>query len=250
MSILFLNLKVKNKCLLRAGSFFGLRLFASLTFLIKGFCKRLFVPVSSVFLLALSLVLLISCTQEEEAIFSYTKQVVTDVPEQIIKVDIIYVLSSETQNKSSVYTLHEKKFIDHLNDTFFHKYNIGMELGEISEITNPELYDLRDNKNLEAFTFLSETQESYKKDRINMYIIKKSNTVAIAGMGRDQRVLITDDFLFTSTVPHEIGHALGLYHVAEEGNIMSEMQPYLRKYFTDTQVNQIKNNMNNMNTSY
>jgi len=140
----------------------------------------------------------------------------------------------------SSYGLNEIEFIEFLNGSYFHRYGIGMELGVVRTLINDQLYDLRDNRGEETAVFLSETQDQFDENRISVFVVKRSNTVAIAGMGKDQRVLVTDEFLYTSTTPHEIGHALGLFHTSEEGNIMSRIRPYARKEFTDNQVYTMK----------
>jgi len=119
-------------------------------------------------------------------------------------------------------------------------FSDNLELGVVKTLINDELYDLRDNRGEETAVFLSETQNQFDENRISLFVVKRANTIAIAGMGKDQRVLVTDEFLYTSTTPHEIGHALGLFHTSEEGNIMSRIRPYARKEFTDNQVYTMK----------
>ncbi|WP_025742931.1 matrixin family metalloprotease [Aquimarina pacifica] len=183
-----------------------------------------------------------SCAIEDDYVPLNIEPIFVDNPETTIKIDIIYVLPSGNNNKS-MYHLNENDFVDNLNGGFFHRYDIGLELGQIRTITNDELYDLRDNRDAETSTFLKETQDSYKKDRVNVYIIKRANTIALAGIGNDKRALITDEFLYETTAPHEIGHALGLFHTAEEGNIMSQINPHKRTFFSDTQVLKMKNHI-------
>ncbi len=190
----------------------------------------------------------ISCTAEDDYVPFQVEQIFSDDLDKTIKVDIIYVQTSDKNNKSS-YSLDETHFINNLNGSFFHRYGIGLEKGDIKTIINDELHDLKDNRGEESSIFLQQTQESYKKDRVSIYIIERSNTVAIAGIGRDQRALITDEFLYTSTAPHEIGHALGLFHYPEEGNIMSEVRPHMRKDFTDAQVDRLKETLEKIETS-
>lgn len=178
---------------------------------------------------------LISCTYEDDSAPLFIEPIFTENPKHVLKLDIIYVLSSDNPNKS-IYHLNESEYIKTLNGCYFHRNNIGFILGESKTIINDELYNLKDNRNEEASVFLRETKASFKKDRLNIYIIKRCNTIAIAGIGKSQRALITDEFLFSSTSPHEIGHALNLPHLEVEGNIMCQIRPYLRKDFTRNQV--------------
>ncbi|WP_299252604.1 matrixin family metalloprotease [uncultured Aquimarina sp.] len=180
----------------------------------------------------------LSCTTEDDFVPFQVEQVFSDNLDKVIKVDIIYVQSSSGHCS---YNLNETNFIHNLNGNFFHRYGIGLEKGVIKTIINDELYDLRDNRGQESSVFLTETQDSYDENRLSIYIIKRAHTVAIAGIGKDQRALITDEFLETTTVPHEIGHALGLFHYHEEGNIMGQIRPHMRKEFTNTQTDRMKN---------
>ncbi len=193
--------------------------------------------------------LCISCAIEDDYVPLDIDPIFVDNPEVSIKMDIIYVLSSENTNKA-MYNLDEEDFVDNLNGSFFHRYNIGFEIGEIRTLINDELYDLRDNRDSETSTFLKETQNSYKKDRVNIYIIKRDHTIAIAGIGNSNRALITDKFLYETTAPHEIGHALGLFHTQEEGNIMSQVNPHKRTFFSDHQVSTMKNIIQKIKQSF
>ena len=186
------------------------------------------------------LLFITSCAAEDDYVPVYIEPVYVDHPESSIKVDITYILPSDTSSKS-IYNLNEKEFIDKLNGHFFNRYNIGLELGNSKTMVNPELYDLTDNRNEETTTFMRETENSYIKNRVNVYIIKRANTIAIAGIGNDNRALITDEFVYTTTAAHEIGHALGLFHTSEEGNLMSQINPHLRTFFSDIQVLKMKN---------
>jgi len=185
------------------------------------------------------LLLCVSCATEDEYEPYELEQVFSDNLEQVIKVDIIRVETSDIKNTSS-YNFDSDDFVKNLNGSFFNRIGIGLELGETRVMINDELYDLRDNKNSESRVFLNETKNDYNKNRISIYIIKRTNTYSIAGIGNSQRALITDEFLYKSTAPHEIGHALGLLHHSETGNIMSEVRPYLRKFFNDHQVGKMK----------
>ena len=189
-----------------------------------------------------------SCAVEDDYVPLSIDPIFVDNPQQTIKVDIIYVLPTGSSNQS-LYNLDESDFIKNLNGSFFHRYNIGLVLGEIKTMVNSQLYDLRDNRGSEASTFLMETKESYKKNRLNIYVIKRAHTIAIAGIGKDRRALITDEFLHTTTAPHEIGHALGLFHSHEEENLMSLIRPHLRRNFTNTQVAKMKEHITEMNKS-
>ncbi|WP_298316471.1 matrixin family metalloprotease [uncultured Aquimarina sp.] len=189
-----------------------------------------------------------SCTTEDDYVPFQIEQVFSDTLERVVKVDIIYVQPSTKSNQKS-YNLDEAHFINNLNGSFFHRYGIGLEMGDVKTLINDELYDLRDNRGTESSTFLRETQDSYKEDRLSIYIIKRAHTVAIAGIGKDQRALITDEFLYETTAPHEIGHALGLFHYPEEGNIMSQIRPYLRKDFTLRQIDVMKSRIGEMKSN-
>ncbi|KAA1246881.1 matrixin family metalloprotease [Aquimarina sp. RZ0] len=179
--------------------------------------------------------LFVSCAVEDDYVPYEVEHMFYEDLQKVIKVDIIYVQPTNKANKSS-YNLDVKHFINDLNGSFFNRCSIGLELGDVKTMYNDELYDLRDDRNNENIVFMTETENDYNRDRINIYVIKRSHTVAIAGMGSNQRALITDEFLYNSTAPHEIGHALGLGHYPEEGNIMSEIRPHLRKKFTENQM--------------
>lgn len=196
-------------------------------------------------LFIVSIPLLLSCSAGDD-LDSVGVEPGFATPEKIIKVNIIYVESSETLNKSS-YTLDEVEFINYLNGEYFHKFGIGLELGESKSLVNEELYDLRDNEGSEPSTFLMQSQESYDKSKVNIYIVKRCNILGIAGIGRDQRVLITDENLFTSTAPHEIGHALGLFHSRESENIMNTVDKDSRHNFNEDQETKIKKRIDEIN---
>ncbi|MFD2562399.1 matrixin family metalloprotease [Aquimarina rubra] len=190
----------------------------------------------------LTFLLLISCTIENDNVPLGFDQVYSDDPEQTMMIDIIYVQPTSVSQQSS-YNLDESDFIKNLNGSFFHRYGIGLEKGDIKTLINDELYDLRDNRGEESRIFLMQTQNSYNPNRVSLYIIKRAHTVNIAGIGKNQRALITDEFLYTPTAPHEIGHALGLLHSTIEGNVMSKIRPHLRREFTNAQVDQMKSVM-------
>ncbi len=162
--------------------------------------------------------------------------------EQHIPVDIIYIVPSK-KTSNTLYQIDPKKYISHLNGSYFHRNGISLSLISTKTLHNNELFDLTDNRNNETSVFLKATQSTYRKDRLNIYIIKRSNTVAVAGIGKDRRVLITDEHLYTSTSPHEIGHALNLHHTDIEGNVMSTTNPHLRKQFTHHQIQTIKSSI-------
>lgn len=196
-------------------------------------------------LFTVSIPLLLSCSAGDE---DDSIGIESEFPaiEKIVKINIIYVESSETLDKSS-YSLNETEFINYLNKKYFNRFGIGLELGESKSLVNEELYDLRDNEGSEPSTFLMQSRESYDKSKVNIYIVKRCNIRAIAGIGRDQRVLITDENLFTSTTPHEIGHALGLFHTHEAGNIMNTVGKDSRHNFNKDQEKKIKKRIDEIN---
>lgn len=200
----------------------------------------------------LSIVLLLlitsSCSVEDDSAPLFIEPIFMDNPTAKLLVDIIYVLPSEDYEKS-IYQLDESKYLEFLNGNYFNRNNIGIEMGESRVIINSELYNLKDNRGAEPSVFSTETENSYREDRLNIYIIPRANTVAIAGIGLRQRALVTDEFLFTSTSPHEIGHALGLFHCGAEGNIMCQIKPYLRKEFDMDQVDTMAESIASINTS-
>ncbi|WP_299605870.1 matrixin family metalloprotease [uncultured Aquimarina sp.] len=192
------------------------------------------------------LFLLPSCTVEDDYVPTSIEPIFMDNPSAKLLVDIIYVVPSKNHNQSK-YAIDETRFMDFINGCFFNRHNIGFEMGESRVLINSELYDLKDNRDQESSVFNTETQDSYRQDRMNIYIIPRTNTVAIAGIGLKQRALITDEFLFTTTAPHEIGHALGLSHKEVEGNIMCRVKPYLRKEFDSDQVDTMYNKILSIN---
>jgi len=186
-----------------------------------------------------------ACAAEDDADTLFIEPIFIDNPSNKLLIDIIYVLPTSKHHKS-MYQMNESQYLDFLNGCFFHRNNIGFELGESKTLISSELYDLKDNRGNESIIFSTETYDSYKNDRLNIYIIPRENTIAIAGIGLTQRALITDEFLFKSTSPHEIGHALGLSHLEIEGNIMSQIRPYLRKDFDHYQVDRMIETINSL----
>lgn len=178
----------------------------------------------------------------------YMEKIFIENPARVIKVNIIYVESTESSKLSSSYNLDEKDFMDYLNGYYFHRLGIGLELESSKSMINEELYDLRDNVGSEPSTFFMQSQESFDTDKLNIYIIKRSNIRGIAGMGRNQRILLTDENLYTSTSPHEIGHALGLFHTHESGNIMNTEEKDLRQTFNKEQEEKIKKRIDQINS--
>ncbi len=189
------------------------------------------------------ILVLTSCSTPDDSVLTYEESILIDNPTHTITIDIIYVLSSDNPDINE-YDLNEAQYINDLNRFYFHRNDIGLELGETRSIINDELYDLKDNVGSEERTFFVETVDSYKKDRLNIYVIKRSNTRAIAGMGKDRRALITDEFLTKCTSPHEIGHALGLFHTKALGNVMCEDKSVPRKEFSQLQVDIMIRNIN------
>ncbi len=57
-------------------------------------------------------------------------------------------------------------------------------------------------------------------DSINLYIIEKlwDSHVGYTNSISTNNVAVLRDYIFNSTTPHEIGHALGLYHTHEDSN--------------------------------
>ncbi|WP_299434713.1 hypothetical protein [uncultured Aquimarina sp.] len=199
------------------------------------------------YLIPIFLVLLLpSCSVEDDSAPLFIEPIYMNNPTAKLLVDIIYVLPNENYDKS-MYNLNESKYIDFLNGCFFNRHDIGIIMGESKTLINAELYNLKDNRNDESVIFNTETLNSYAIDRLSIYIIPRSNTIAIAGIGLRQRALITDEFLFRSTSPHEIGHALGLPHLELEGNIMCQIKPYLRKDFNNYQADNMIERITSIN---
>ncbi|WP_108866542.1 matrixin family metalloprotease [Aquimarina aquimarini] len=205
-----------------------------------------FIVTCKIVLFILSLPLILSCSTGDELSAVPVEPIFVDSPERIVKIKIIYVESNESGNKSS-YDLNEKEFMDYLNGYYFHRLGIGLELESSMNMVNEDLYDLRDNEGSEPRTFFMQSKKSYDQDKINIYIIKRSNIRGIAGIGRDQRVLLTDENLFTSTTPHEIGHALGLFHIHETENIMNSQERDSRHHFNAHQEEKIKKRIDQIN---
>ncbi len=197
-------------------------------------------------LVVLPMVLFLSCSIDDRVDSLRIEPIFIENPARSVKVAIIYVESDETLSKSS-YDLDEAKFIDYLNGYYFHRLNIGLELETSKSLVNEDLYDLRDNEGSESTTFFKQSQGSYEKNKINIYIIKRCNMTGIAGIGRNQRVLLTDENMFTSTSPHEIGHALGLFHTHEPRNIMNTKDKKMRVYFNKNQEEIIKRKIDEIN---
>ncbi len=191
------------------------------------------------FLLLLAM-LCFSCTHDEDENVP-TLNVATKKTEKSILVDIVYVLPSQISFEETLpSSINSTDYINYLNDHYFYQYNIGLIMGTTTTIKNDELFDLRDNRGDEVSTFLNETKNIFHKNRLTIYIIKRSNIIAIAGIGKDQRALITDENLYTSTTPHEIGHALGLFHSHEGGNVMHDIKTHPRHSFDAEQVAHMK----------
>ncbi len=200
-------------------------------------------------LLLITTLFLFSCENHEDDTVTteLIEPMFIDNPERLVKVNIFYVESGKSANQSS-YSLSERDYIDYLNGHYFHRLGIGLVLNESKTIINDDLYDLRDNQGSEPSTFLMQSKASYDKNKINIYIIKRSNIKGIAGIGRDQRVLLTDQNLYTTSSPHEIGHALGLFHSDEEENIMSyTLNKDARRYFNKTQEERMKRQIDKIN---
>lgn len=190
--------------------------------------------------------LFLSCANDDANDFEPLEQISAKDISRIVKVNIFYV-KSKTSPKSE-YNIDEIKYLEYLNTTYFYRYGIGLELSKSDVLINDELYDLRDNVGNESSTFLMNCRASHDRNKINIYIIKSSNVIGISGIGRGLRVLLTDKSLFTSTSPHEIGHALGLFHTEETTNIMSQtLDKHLRMFFNEEQEETLKKNIDKIN---
>lgn len=200
------------------------------------------------FILVFCVSVLFSCAPEDDYVPFQIEQVFATSFDQEIFMDIVYVVPSNNATKS-LYSLDEKDYVNFLNGSFFHRNKINLKLGKVSKMISDELYDLRDNRGGEVRVFLNETDNNFTINRLTIYIMKRTHTLAIAGIGMDRRALVTDEFLYETTSPHEIGHALGLAHNSVEGNIMSEIKPYLRTEFNQDQVRSMKNNINKIKKS-
>ena len=184
-------------------------------------------------------VLFISCATEDDFVQLSIEPILKDEVASEIKLDIVYV-TSERNTSGAQYGLNENDYVNHLNAIYFHRNDVGFVLGDVRTMVNDDLYDLTDNRGNETRTFLDQTEDDYDHSRVTVYIIKRSNIVAIAGIGYNQRALITDEFLYESTSPHEIGHALGLGHSDIEGNIMCQIKPHIRKEFSKQQADALQ----------
>ena len=201
--------------------------------------------ITIIFAIFSSLTLLISCTPEDDIPSVNLEKVFTKTPENSIQVDLVYITSGE-EKELTTYKLDFEAYLNDLNGYYFHRNKIDLKKGEIRELQSKELYDLRDNRGHEATVLEEETKNDYNPNHITIYVMKRSNIYAKAGVSIKHRALITDEFLHTSTSPHELGHVLGLTHSHEEGNIMNMTYPELRTEFTMDQVQimtkQISNN--------
>ena len=184
-------------------------------------------------------ILLISCATEDDFVQLSIEPVLKDEVASEIKLDIVYVVSVNNTSQAQ-YGLNENDYVNHLNATYFHRNDVGFVLGDVRTMVNDDLYDLTDNRGNEIRTFLDQTENDYNHSRVTVYIMKRSNILAIAGIGYNQRALITDEFLYESTSPHEIGHALGLGHSDIEGNIMYQIKPHMRKEFNKQQADALQ----------
>ncbi|MFC5045497.1 matrixin family metalloprotease [Aquimarina hainanensis] len=191
-------------------------------------------------------ILLLSCSKGEENV-STTELIQMENIENKLIVDIIYVLPSGGFYTNAMYKLDEVQFLNYLNEGYFHKYNIELIQGESRDFINDELFNLRDNRYKETEVFLDQTASFHKKGKLSIFIIKRDNILAIAGIGGEDRVLITDKFLYTNTTAHEIGHALGLSHVSEIDNIMSTKKNE-RRFFKDIQLELLKGRINQLSS--
>ena len=192
----------------------------------------------NVTILLLSILFLSSCATEDDFVELSIEPVYAENLDVELKVDIVYVKNPNFDEVLPKFN--EQRFIDGLNGKYFHRNGIGFTLGKVDILEHQELYDLKDNRGNEQETFLTETEAYINSDRITIFIIKRSNVYGISGIGYGQRVLLTDEHVFESTSPHEIGHALGLGHTVEEGNIMCTIKPHLRKEFNAQQSNAMK----------
>ena len=192
----------------------------------------------NVTILLLSILFLSSCATEDDFVELSIEPVYAENLDVELKVDIVYV--KDPNFDEVLPKFNEQRFIDDLNGKYFHRNGIGFTLGKVDILEHQELYDFKDNRGNEQETFLNETEAYTNSDRITIFIIKRSNIYGISGIGYGQRVLLTDEHVFESTSPHEIGHSLGLGHTVEEGNIMCTVKPHLRKEFTSQQSNAMK----------
>ncbi|UZO82586.1 matrixin family metalloprotease [Aquimarina sp. ERC-38] len=187
------------------------------------------------FTILLIVLLFVACAPEDDYVPTQIEPVFTTNYDREIIVDIKFVISDDF-NSSSLYDVNEKNLIENLNGSYFHRNNINLKLGEVGTFLNNELFDLKDDRGREKEVLKYVTVNSYNNERLTIYIIKRSNTIALGGVAISQRALITEEKLFESTTPHEIGHALGLEHTRTEHNIMSEYNPNLRTEFDPFQV--------------
>lgn len=201
----------------------------------------------NVIIFLLSILFLSSCATEDDFVPLSIEPVYSESLDVELEIDIIYVKDPNFNEVLSKFN--EQHFVEDLNGKYFHRNGIGFKLGKIDVVENEELFDLKDNRGEEQEVFLNETERYTALDRITVFVIKRSNIYGIGGMGYGQRVLLTDEHIFKSTSPHEIGHALGLGHTVEEGNIMCTVKPHLRKEFTSQQINAMKQKIKLINRS-
>ncbi len=76
----------------------------------------------------------VSCTVEDDYTPYQIEQVFSEDIDVVLKVDIIYVLSSSQRSSVMQYDLNEVEFIKFLNGSFFHRYDVELQKGDVRTI--------------------------------------------------------------------------------------------------------------------